>query len=46
MLVPSSYFIIQIGSKENLKLFYEKIGFSIKRKQNGLKNIINSYKPF
>jgi intein-encoded DNA endonuclease-like protein len=44
-LLPSSYFVIQISSKENLKLFYESIGFSIKRKQERLENLINSYKP-
>jgi intein-encoded DNA endonuclease-like protein len=43
-LLPSSYFVIQISSKEGLKLFYEKIGFSIKRKNDKLKNIISSYK--
>jgi len=44
-LLPSSYFVIQIGSKEKLKLFYESIGFSIKRKQERLKVLMNSYKP-
>lgn len=43
-LLPSSYFVIQISSKEGLRLFYEKIGFSIKRKNGKLKNIVSSYK--
>ncbi|MFH0929272.1 MAG: LAGLIDADG family homing endonuclease [Candidatus Aenigmatarchaeota archaeon] len=44
-LFPGTYFVIQIGSRENLKTYHEKVGFSINRKQERLDKIIKSYKP-
>lgn len=43
-LPPSICYIVQINRRKNLNLFYNKVGFSIKRKQEKLKELLVSYK--
>jgi len=37
-------FILQVGNGKNIKTFYEKVGFLIKRKQEKLQKLLSSYK--
>lgn len=40
----TNYFFVEIKGYKNLKLFYEKVGFSILRKQEKLKKVLASFK--